>query len=138
MFIWLQKNERIARDGSDRTGVRPPEHLIYDRSVMAGMARLPNESASAKTDTTARTELPVQPPGEVERRELDDAQEKTEPVMPAHTAAGISPSGYLDREEIARLAYRNWLDRQGRDDGSAEDDWVRAEHELRRRSGKTE
>lgn len=114
--------------------MRPPEHLTYDRSVMAGMARTPNEKTSAKTDTTARTEMPRQPPGEVEKRELADAQEKTKPVMPAHTAAGISPSAYLDREEIARLAYRNWLDRQGRDGGSAEEDWLDAENELRRQS----
>jgi hypothetical protein len=38
--------------------------------------------------------------------------------------------GELPREEIARLAYSFWEHRQA-DKGSAEDDWLRAENELR-------
>ena len=35
-------------------------------------------------------------------------------------------------EEIARLAYANW-EARGRQDGSPEEDWYRAEQELLRR-----
>jgi len=38
----------------------------------------------------------------------------------------------IDREEIARLAYSYWEARGG-EGGSAEEDWLRAEQELRRR-----
>ncbi len=78
--------------------------------------------------------MPVQEPGEVERREQDAAQDKNQkPVIPPHTATEVAPSEYLDREEIARLAYDYWLEREGRDGGSAEEDWLRAENELRTR-----
>jgi hypothetical protein len=84
-------------------------------------------------DTTARSELPVQAPGEVERREQEHSQLKNlTPVIPPHTAATVAPSAYLDREEIARLAYSYWLKRQGSGAaGTPEDDWIRAEQELR-------
>jgi hypothetical protein len=36
----------------------------------------------------------------------------------------------LSRDEIATLAYSYWENRQGQD-GSAEEDWLRAEQELR-------
>jgi hypothetical protein len=79
--------------------------------------------------------MPVQRPGEVERREQDAAQLKDQkPVIPPHTAAEVAPSDYLDREEIARLAYGYWLERQGCDGGCAEDDWLRAENEMRGRA----
>jgi hypothetical protein len=41
-----------------------------------------------------------------------------------------------DREEIARLAYSYWVGRGGRG-GSPEDDWYRAEQELRARRSAT-
>ena len=79
--------------------------------------------------------MPVQKPGEVERREQDAAQDKSQkPVIPPHTATEVAPSEYLDREEIARLAYDYWLEREGRGHGSAEEDWLRAENELRTRT----
>ena len=43
----------------------------------------------------------------------------------AKIVATPSPS----REEIARLAEQYWMER-GRQDGSAEQDWLRAEREL--------
>lgn len=42
----------------------------------------------------------------------------------------------VDREEIARLAYSYWEGR-GRKDGTAEDDWFRAELELTSRRHET-
>jgi hypothetical protein len=78
--------------------------------------------------------MPVQPPGEVERREQAAASDKSQqPVIPPHTAADVEMSAYMDREEIAKLAYHYWLAREGRATGSPEEDWFRAEHELRNR-----
>jgi hypothetical protein len=48
------------------------------------------------------------------------------------SAVGAEPS----QEEIARLAYLYWLDRGG-EHGSAEEDWLRAEQELRQGSTTT-
>ncbi|MGB9605901.1 MAG: DUF2934 domain-containing protein [Bryobacteraceae bacterium] len=44
------------------------------------------------------------------------------------------PEPVIPREEIERLAYFYWLERGGHG-GSPEDDWFRAEAELRRRYG---
>jgi len=73
----------------------------------------------------------MQPPGEVERREQAMASDKSQkPAIPPHTAADVEMSAYLDREEIAKLAYHYWLAREGRATGSPEEDWFRAEQEL--------
>jgi hypothetical protein len=95
---------------------------------MASTTYLPTR----KADPTARTEMPIQPPGEVERRERADAQDESPKlVIPPHTAADVEKSAYMDREEIAKLAYHYWLAREGRSTGSAQEDWLRAEQELR-------
>jgi hypothetical protein len=78
--------------------------------------------------------MPVQPAGEVERREQAAADDKNQkPVIPPHTAADVEKSAYMDREEIAKLAYHYWLAREGRATGSPEEDWAREEQELRSR-----
>ncbi len=41
-----------------------------------------------------------------------------------------NPAPQVGHDEIARLAYSYWENR-GRQDGSPEDDWFRAERELR-------
>ena len=43
--------------------------------------------------------------------------------------AVAAPAPTPSREEIARLAEKYWMER-GRTDGSAEQDWLRAEREL--------
>lgn len=48
--------------------------------------------------------------------------------LPRETA-GAQPS----QEDIARLAYQYWIE-GGQRQGTAEDDWRRAEHELLRKS----
>ena len=79
--------------------------------------------------------MPIQPRGEVERREQALSSDRNQkPVMPPHTAAEVQASEYMDREKIAELAYRYWLAREGRAAGSPEDDWLRAEQELRSHS----
>ena len=47
------------------------------------------------------------------------------------TKSPKKPSLDPDPDAIARLAYAYWEDR-GRPDGSSEEDWLRAEEEVRR------
>ncbi|MGE5570838.1 MAG: DUF2934 domain-containing protein [Rhodospirillales bacterium] len=69
-------------------------------------------------------------------------QPSVEAAQPQHaTAAAASNQVPLDpiaeREEIARLAYSLW-EARGRQGGSPEEDWFRAEQEiLKRRAGAT-
>lgn len=64
-------------------------------------------------------------------------------VTETETAVVVSVSGSTAgnaepaQEEIARLAYHYWLDRRGQH-GSAEQDWLRAEQELRQGSTTTQ
>jgi hypothetical protein len=51
--------------------------------------------------------------------------------------AAASAQTAIDQEEIAKLAHRYWLERAN-DDATAEDDWFRAEQELKRRSSLAE
>jgi hypothetical protein len=68
---------------------------------------------------------------------------KTHPAAAAHTPIDGLSNGtsvfqarvtedFISREEIARLAYASW-ELRGRPVGSAEDDWLKAEEELRSR-----
>jgi len=47
----------------------------------------------------------------------------------AKAVAAPAPAPTPTREEIARLAEKFWMER-GRTEGSAEQDWLRAEREL--------
>lgn len=44
-----------------------------------------------------------------------------------------SGQGQSVQDAIARLAYGYWLERQSSDQGSAEEDWLRAEREVLKR-----
>ena len=52
---------------------------------------------------------------------------------PANPVTGLG----VEHEKIARLAYQDWQER-GSPDGSAEEDWLRAERELGMLIGKAE
>jgi len=52
----------------------------------------------------------------------------------AAAGAGIAAETTIAREDIERLAYSYWLAR-GCQGGSPEEDWFRAEEELRRQRG---
>jgi len=52
-----------------------------------------------------------------------------EPQTVADFLAEFTPS---EREEVARLAYSYW-EQRGRQHGSPDEDWYRAEEEVRRR-----
>jgi hypothetical protein len=57
------------------------------------------------------------------------AKKKAAPKAKAKAVAAPAPVPAPTREEIARLAEKFWMER-GRADGSAEQDWLRAEREL--------
>jgi Protein of unknown function (DUF2934) len=65
-----------------------------------------------------------------------DAVGVVEPALETKLAAAATPEVELPREvahqEIAKLAYSYWIAR-GYSDGGAEQDWLRAERELRQR-----
>jgi hypothetical protein len=54
---------------------------------------------------------------------------RRKPAAKKATAAPVAPAEPT-REEIARLAEKFWMER-GRPEGSPEQDWLRAEQELR-------
>ena len=68
------------------------------------------------------------------RKQANGAAEAAQAAAAAPAASG---SVTIPHEEIQRLAYFYWLERSGQG-GSPEDDWFRAEAELRRRYGLTE
>ncbi len=62
----------------------------------------------------------------------------TEPIadpapLPAESSAVVAPQPQASQEEISALAYSYWVAR-GCQGGSPEEDWLRAEAELRARS----
>jgi hypothetical protein len=79
-------------------------------------------TAARPRRSTAAAKKPVPPVGESET-------ETVLAVSASESSHGMEPS----REAIARLAYLYWLDRGGQQ-GSAEEDWLRAEQELRQSS----
>jgi len=59
------------------------------------------------------------------------------PRRPHRKSAGISTEFNIsEQQEIERLAY-SYYEARGGQDGSSEDDWFRAEQEVRRRREKT-
>ena len=54
----------------------------------------------------------------------------TDPRQDTASASGKPMNGDLLHDEIARLAYSLWEQRHG-DEGSPEEDWLRAEQKLR-------
>jgi len=58
---------------------------------------------------------------------------RTEPdtVQPKDAVELADEDFKLDHDEIAGIAFGYWLERQGSGQGSAEEDWYRAERELR-------
>jgi hypothetical protein len=86
--------------------------------ISTGAASSPRKTRPSRTATPARSQRSV-------------AAAETETSVPV---PNISPS-YVEprRDEIARLAYLYWLER-GCQNGSAEEDWFRAEQQLRQLS----
>lgn len=66
------------------------------------------------------------------RRTVRRSAEKHAPAETVAAPMGNGVAVAPDREEIARLAYSYWVAR-GQQGGSPEDDWYRAEQELKAR-----
>ncbi len=60
-------------------------------------------------------------------------EQEEEQARNAAETQGAAAAPAPDREQVARLAYRYWEER-GRPDGTPEEDWFRAEQELRGRA----
>lgn len=109
-------NQSILENHKEMTRKRTSEN---DLVVSAGAASTPTRRKSP-----ARTRAKHAPiSGEIP----EEATGETAKAPAAVTAS--EPS----REEIAQLAYLYWESRGG-EDGSSEEDWLRAEQELRVRS----
>ena len=78
----------------------------------------PKKIKQYETESPATSETASQSSGTVSDEEADNDQYAT-----------VAP----DHEAIARAAYGYWLERENSGQGSAEEDWYRAEQELRSR-----
>lgn len=58
------------------------------------------------------------------------AAEKSESAMASSSSLAASPNGNPTFDEVAQLAYSYW-EARGFQGGCPEEDWLRAEHELR-------
>jgi hypothetical protein len=94
-----------------------PEKDITISPVSAGTARLRRAATRPQHSATA-AEVPATP--------------AREPETPARTEAVVSERE-LSREEIARLAYSLW-EARGCQGGNPDEDWLRAEEQLRQRA----
>jgi|SRR5216684_8089309 len=72
---------------------------------------------------------PVLSPGAAPARVSKPKASRNQNAKTAATTGGVAEMS-ADREQIAHLAYSYW-EARGRQDGSPEQDWVRAEQELR-------
>jgi hypothetical protein len=87
-----------------------------------------------KTKTTAKTATAAKPRKAANKKGTDAAA--ADPIVPnGHAMAHErgSAKGEAGRDEVARLAHRFWQER-GRRHGHHEEDWYRAEQELRGRA----
>jgi hypothetical protein len=87
--------------------------------ISAGAAARPRRTATtARSKRSVGAEKPVSP--------AEDPETETSLTVSNISESIAEPS----RDEIARLAYLYWLDR-GCQNGSPEEDWFRAEQQLR-------
>jgi hypothetical protein len=70
--------------------------------------------------------MPKQDPG-------SKSKNTEQPYAQIYSADPIPEAATLDPEEVARLAYSYW-EARGRDGGSPEEDWFKAENELKMRA----
>jgi len=97
-----------------------PEKDITISPVSAGAARSRRVAARPQHSATA-AETPVTPARE------------PEPPARVEIVEAVVSERELSREEIARLAYSLW-EARGCQGGSPDEDWLRAEQELRQRA----
>jgi hypothetical protein len=91
----------------------------------------PRRRSSARSKTTvAPTEAPV--PTISEQADVTVASAPEAMDASSEMAAGQIAVPFTSQDEVAQLAYSYWLER-GCQGGSPEEDWLRAEEEVRRR-----
>lgn len=104
--------------------------LDYDRDVMATTAPIsPRRDAKINPEPKRIKEFAPEAPPLPGSPAESNLQTATESENTTEQPVALAP----DHEAIARLAYGYWLDRQDSGDGSPDQDWFRAEQELRSR-----
>jgi hypothetical protein len=74
---------------------------------------------------------PARAKSTVVRKQRNSATaEKSENAMASSPSPAASPNGNPTFDEVAQLAYSYW-EARGYQGGTPEEDWLRAEHELR-------
>jgi len=96
-----------------------------DLVVSGSGAAAPVRRKAATRPRAKRAAEPVAP--------LVPAAPEQEPVVPQAQTATFAPSYTPSSDEIARLAYSYW-EARGCQGGCPEEDWLRAEEELRNRA----
>lgn len=91
------------------------------------MARKRNEARSVISPEAA-----MRRPSHVKAVQHGEPEPETTVSVQVSAEAATSPAPISEGEEIARLAYSYW-EARGRQGGSAQEDWARAEHEVRKR-----
>jgi Protein of unknown function (DUF2934) len=100
-----------------------PEKEIAATGAAPAKPRRSTTTTARPRRSSAAAKKPVAP--------VEDPE--TETVVAVSALESAIPDTEPSRDAIARLAYLYWLDRGGQQ-GSAEEDWLRAEHELRQNS----
>jgi len=86
------------------------------------------QAPSTRKTSVSKRKAPTASPIVFEPANTEPAAAVTHHVAPAPVAP--APQPMAPQEAIAALAYSYWVER-GCQGGSPEEDWVRAEHELR-------
>jgi hypothetical protein len=101
------------------------------RSTAAGSARkTPTRKKAAPAEAMQQSQAVEQAPVQVQQEAVSAFEDQPTDAVNQDSMPGISVSEY---EQVALLAYSLWAER-GYQGGSPEDDWFRAEQEVRRRS----
>jgi hypothetical protein len=147
----LNKASKKTRNIAEETKASAPE-----KSAAAEVTANPRTTRSSKTKKTESTETgpvkhrhnkvnsatspDVAPTPAMDTRAaagvsssiIVDAVGVVAPPLEKDNAVAFNPEVELPHEEIAKLAYSYWIAR-GHSHGGAEEDWLRAERELRQR-----
>jgi hypothetical protein len=94
-------------------------------------AGAPAPAARRKTSTASRLKKVATAVAKIAAPALSPSAPATEPAIEEFSAVSVVPA-QPSHDEVARLAYSYWESR-GYQGGSSEEDWVRAELELRAR-----
>ena len=103
----------------------PTLTFAYDQYVMASTAPISPRRESKPSPETRK-------PATFEKTAEPASTTATTPQIEEESPTEVH-ANVPDHDAIARLAYGYWLERRENGEGSAEEDWYRAERELRTR-----